>query len=337
MQTHLYRRGATYYWRRLVPTALQPVLGARDLGASLRTNIPDTARSRARQMDAAFDLALEEVERVVRSGQVLSDAVKSRFVRELRQEMIEKADDHRLMGDIRSPEQIEAAVAKALRLQKIAPELISRNDVQRGMAQADLLLAREGIQLDKSGIEYRRLARDILVGMVDAFGIIADQERGLPDKSDGFPPPTIIAGDEIDGIRTAEQIEQDRSNMRKPFSVHARAFKDEKVTTNRWGCDHCRDADAAYALFQELIGDKPMARYTPDEATDFVRLVTRLPVGVNQRHPFLAPPGQRMGAREANRLSPNTTAGEGCCCPQSDKRPALHSLTLIPLSQEHKI
>jgi hypothetical protein len=101
MQTHLYRRGAIYYWRRLVPIAFQPILGSRDLRASLQTNLPETARSRARQMDAAFDLALEELEQIVRAGQVLPDAVKSRFVRELRQEIIDKADGRRLMaGDL---------------------------------------------------------------------------------------------------------------------------------------------------------------------------------------------------------------------------------------------
>ena len=63
MQSHLYRRDATYYWRRLVPKNYHQILGARDLGASLRTNIPEAARSRASQMDAAFDLALGELGR----------------------------------------------------------------------------------------------------------------------------------------------------------------------------------------------------------------------------------------------------------------------------------
>jgi hypothetical protein len=174
MQTHLYRRGATYYWRRLVPTALQPILGARDLRASLRTNIPETARSRARQMDAAFDLALEGMEQIVRSGQVLSEATKNFLVRDLRQEIIGRADDRRLMAGIRSPADMEAAVAKALRAQTAVRELIKRNDLERGKIEADRLLAREGIQLDRSSLEFHQLAKGLLVGMVDALGIVAD-------------------------------------------------------------------------------------------------------------------------------------------------------------------
>jgi thiamine pyrophosphate-dependent acetolactate synthase large subunit-like protein len=40
------------FWRRLVPTALQPIPGARDLRASLQTNIPETA-----SVNATEDLA----------------------------------------------------------------------------------------------------------------------------------------------------------------------------------------------------------------------------------------------------------------------------------------
>src|SRR5690349_16197188 len=135
MQSHLHRRGAAYYWRRLVPKAYRQILGARDLRASLRTNVPETARSRAIQMDAAFDLALKELEQIVRSGQVVSEAVKSRLVRELRQEIIEKAEEHRLMAGIRTPEDIEVAVAKALKLRDTLRNLLARNDLSRGMIQ----------------------------------------------------------------------------------------------------------------------------------------------------------------------------------------------------------
>jgi hypothetical protein len=218
MQTHLYRRGATYYWRRLVPTAFQAILGARDLRASLRTNIPETARSRASQMDAAFDLALGELEQIVRSGQVLSDAVKSRLVRELRQAIIDQAEDHRLTAGIRSPAEVEAAVAKALMQQKNIRQLLATTDLARGKVEADQLLAREGLQLDGTSPEYRRFARDVLVGMADAFGIISDHEQGIFYDLDGPRPVRVAISDQSDGIRTSEQIRDDNANMKAPFA-----------------------------------------------------------------------------------------------------------------------
>jgi hypothetical protein len=184
MQTHLYRRGAIYYWRRLVPTALQPVLGVRDLRAALRTNIPETARSRASQLDAAFDLAVEAVKRIVRSGQVVPDTVKNGFVRELFREIIEGAHVNRAMGGDRTPGAIEAAIAKAPRLQKTVISLIKANDLERGKVQADRFLVREHIQLDKNSLEYHQLARDLLVGMRDAFGVVADHEQGVGPELD---------------------------------------------------------------------------------------------------------------------------------------------------------
>lgn len=156
MQTHLYRRAATDYWRRLVPTTYHPILGSRDLRASLRTNLPETARSRARRMDAALDLALRELEKVMRAGQVLSEAQKSAIVREIRRTIIEHAEDQRLAAGIRVPEEIEAAVAKALRLPKSVRDLIARNDFDRGGLKLDPMLARDGISLDKQGPEYHR-------------------------------------------------------------------------------------------------------------------------------------------------------------------------------------
>jgi integrase len=287
MQTHLYRRGAIYYWRRLVPTAFQPILGARDLRASLRTNLPETARSRASRMDAAFDLALEELEQIVRSGQVLPEAVKSRLVRELRQEIIGRADGRRLMAGVRSPQEVDAAVAKALKAQIAVQGLLARNDLARGKAEADRLLTRDGVRLDTSGLEYHQLARDLLVGMSDAFGVVADHEQGLGLTLDSSLPTNAPASSQSNGILTDDQIREDEANRRAPFSVHAQAFLAEKEGPQGWSTGQVDDAMKAFKLFQEFVGDKPIAHYTRADTTFFVNQLARMPVGVGQRHPYI--------------------------------------------------
>jgi hypothetical protein len=294
MQTHLYRRGATYYWRRLVPTALQPILGDRDLRASLRTNLPETARSRARQMDAAFDLALKELEQVVRAGQLVPEAVKSRLVRELRQEIIEKAEDARLTAGFRTPEEIEAAVAKALRLQNAVRGLLSSNDLARGQIEADRLLAREGVQLDRTSPEFRRFAKDVLAGMADAFGIISDNEQGIEYNPDGPRPVRIAISDQSDGIRTKEQVQADNANMRAPFSVHAKALVASKQASQDWSTGHVNDAEKSFELWTTIVGDKSIGRCEKANAVFFVAELSRIPVGVGQRHPY-----KDMSATEA--------------------------------------
>jgi Domain of unknown function (DUF6538) len=286
MQTHLYRRGAIYYWRRLVPTAFQPILGARDLRASLQTNIPETARSLARQIDAAFDLALEELEQIVRSGQVLSDAVKSRFVRELRQEIIETADANRLMGGRRTSDKIEAAVAIALNRQMTTESLIKTNDLEQGKIHADRLLAAEGVRLDTNGLEYHQLARDLLRSMADAFGIVAGHEEGLGPELDSSLLRDAPAKVTSDGIRTADQVRDDEANMRELFSVHAKALVASKRASQDWSTGHVDDAEKSFELWNKIVGDKSIAQYEKANAVFFVTQLSRMPVGVGQRHPY---------------------------------------------------
>jgi integrase len=90
-----------------------------------------------------------------------------------------------------------------------------------------------------------------------------------------------------DGIRTPEQLQQDRAHASAPFSAHAQALHDAKTAAGKWGWDQCSDSAAAHRLFIEFVGDKPAIQYGSDDAIKFLRLLQRMPVGVNQRKPYI--------------------------------------------------
>jgi hypothetical protein len=55
MAVHIFRRDATYYWRRRTPRALAIFMGRPHVFMSLRTTSPVTARRLATQLDAILE------------------------------------------------------------------------------------------------------------------------------------------------------------------------------------------------------------------------------------------------------------------------------------------
>ncbi|MDO8399081.1 MAG: hypothetical protein Q7T45_14805 [Bradyrhizobium sp.] len=55
MAVHIFRREATYYWRRRTPRSLAICLGRPRLFMSLRTTSPVMARRLAAQLDAILE------------------------------------------------------------------------------------------------------------------------------------------------------------------------------------------------------------------------------------------------------------------------------------------
>ena len=179
-------------------------------------------------MDAAFDLAVEELESAVSSGQVIPEAVKSCLIREFREGIIRKASERRLMSGKRSAEAVDAAVAKALNAQRTVRDLLKSNDLERGKIEADRILAREGIQLDKSGLEYHSLAGDLLGALVLALDIIADQEQGIPYDPEA---PRLIKvpapSEQVIGNLRREQVQEDNTLSCKVAAGKARFHQNE--------------------------------------------------------------------------------------------------------------
>ena len=61
LQTHLLRRGSTYYFRAKVPVDLQPDLGKREEKYSLKTKDPAEAKRLAHRASVEFDEKCERI------------------------------------------------------------------------------------------------------------------------------------------------------------------------------------------------------------------------------------------------------------------------------------
>jgi acetyl-CoA carboxylase carboxyltransferase component len=73
MAVHIFRREATYYWRRRTPRALAICLGRPHLFMSLRTTSPVMARRLATQLDAILEDAAMLAEDIPRDPRVQFD------------------------------------------------------------------------------------------------------------------------------------------------------------------------------------------------------------------------------------------------------------------------
>lgn len=310
-QTHLYRRGATYYWRRLIPVRFIPVFGARDLRLSLRTNIPAIARHRIPRLDAAFDALLTELGWIVANGQVITQETAQSITREVLLRVIQEADDRRLQAGRRGPTDIAAAVAAALEAQRGVQTALACNDLDQATGFIDPILARDGAILAKDNIEYLRLSRDVLVAVARAHGITAERENGnfTEIDSNGSAPSPLSSTPNFaaDLLYTREQYAYDGQLLGTPFSSHAAALVRKKLSANEWGWDQQRQSEIGHRLLIDLIGDKPISQYTSEDAGRFLALLFKLPVGVGQRHPFRdATPAEAIGL--ADRLQEERTA-----------------------------
>lgn len=190
MCTYLTKRGATYYFRRVVPTELRPVLnGKAEFMLSLRTKDRETAKRAIPDRTKETDRLLDEARAKLGVGAALAIPLPS--ARAMSEYEIEQADmaaqdeaERQARWDAREPlrRRLEAAFDKSTA--ELEPWEAAARDLLRD-ARRDLTIEQE-----------RRLARRVER---------AEQRRGIQPPPD-MPPSSEAAGEALTGVMLDTKI-----------------------------------------------------------------------------------------------------------------------------------
>jgi hypothetical protein len=193
LDTHLYRRGATYYWRRALPACPRfSKTGSVDLRISLRTHVLALARQRARRLSVALDAVLNLLSDVMQAGLIDTNKLRALLNPILAGEL-ERAEVARALSGERGPDEI-ARRAEA--------ELAAARSIENEIRHNRLDLARDvlarsvaaGLPIPKPGTdEHTVLARLVLRGLPAVHRTNADREQNpFDDDIADFLPSSIV-------------------------------------------------------------------------------------------------------------------------------------------------
>jgi len=189
----VFRRNNVFWWRRRFPQELRRVVARRDLRVSLRTHLPDTARSRAVRLRAATDAVFEGVLAAMAAGRELDEAEIDALVRDAVERELAAAERERELGPPRDADGVAASVqAIRARRERLHQQLQQRQYREvEPVVQDTLSAAGHGHAPDSpSGrMLRRRTTRQLAAALVD-------EEK----REQGIYPEDLPAGSADDPV-----------------------------------------------------------------------------------------------------------------------------------------
>jgi integrase len=292
-QKHLYRRDATYWWRRRIPNSLVALFGRSEVRFSLRTHIPSVARHLAARMQVLTDVVFTELEQALVEGLVLTEAHMNAILRGLVAEELTRAERARALAPPRTAAEADAAVAlenqpaaalrEGLRLRRL--------DGVRPVLRATL--ARAGVSLNPATDDYKVLQRLAAIELIGVHRISQQREQGIY-KAEGPPPlpsvteistpaltyPQAKSADEVRAPKETTDSTAPNRRKRILFSEGMDQLVNEKIKDNpSWERNMARKYKATKRLFIEASGDVYIDEISTEMVEKFRDLVRHLPEG----------------------------------------------------------
>lgn len=184
LDTHLYRRGATYYWRRALPASACRLIsksGGVDLRISLRTQLLAVARQRARRVSAASDVVLSSLSEIMHAGQSAASTLS--FVRgalaAVVDQCLEEAEFARATMGMRGPEQIAARVRHELQRAEGLERALAVNDLAEAGPLIEIAESLGHRSPDPGTGEWAYFARKLMGEMISVHRTNALREQGI--------------------------------------------------------------------------------------------------------------------------------------------------------------
>ena len=279
---HLYRRRATYWWRRRVPAGLSQ-LGLRRVARSLRTTDPALARRRCRACSAAYDRAIlqlmlrpsptrEDLQRVLDDifHRILQDGERTRAERDPGPPpwTPEPQTDPRYEG--LEPEEWDAVPYPPDQWTQDWRNAVMCNAQEDVRPLVEDALSARQLALPPDSAAWRRLCRLSLVVAARAYEINARREWG--DYSDGWPASADVPVQELPGAAGSTAANPRPANpppQRNPSGSTAEAtlllsesFAEFFASQSSWSAKYRKQADVAVLKFVSLMGDLPVSQIT---------------------------------------------------------------------------
>lgn len=298
---HLYRRGATFWWRRRIPRNVQTAFTRHELAVSLRTHIPSDARVRAARLRVATDALFDGVRQAMALGLTLSKAQMDAIILDLIRHEIEAAEHARALSPPRTPEEAEAAAARARALRAALQDGLRLHRLDEVRGPLDAALARLQIPLAPDTPDYRFLQRQAAWGLTTVANVNERREAGIYEDDAFFtiPPapmprtagtaaPTVPAAAPAPMAvvigpapgPTAMVTAADAEPPATPPMTIGQAFDGliaAKSKSPSWVTNMQRKVEASRRLIIEAIGDKPLTEIRRADVSAFRDLIERLP------------------------------------------------------------
>ncbi len=301
--THVYRRGAAYWWRRRIPIALVDFFPARELRVSLRTHLRRDAAHRAARLRLATDVAFDELERCAVLGMRLTPQGMKAIVDELVRGELEFAERARALMPPRTPEDVAAAVAEEERRKAAVERSLALCQYDAALAPLAAALARAGAPVAPESDDYRLLLRLAARGLAQVHRVNAQREQGIYEEDGpGFasapvgpaavalPPaasPAVVAfGAGLPQGSASPPPSSPATAAATPpapaaagirLSEAAKILIEERSKIPSWRSNMRRKYEVSVRLFIEAFGDLPLVAITKAMVEEFRELVRRLP------------------------------------------------------------
>lgn len=281
---NVFRRGATYYWRKRVPGALRFLLGLEYLIRSLETRSPEEARRRARIWTARVEALFDMVRQLESLPTVEFRKLAQAYVF-ARAEGIDRMIGEEPLG----PFELDYLVKDMAKWAKSARRAHAMNDVRppdrRHMHE---FLQAMGIEAKEGGDPYRHMQRLCLDAEAKAVDVIHKRLLGepvdLPSSPEGIQVPESLLDKWGHISRPANVTVKEtpvatpkptKAAEGRPFSV---VFADFLAERERSKAKKTNNQDGqTVKLVIGLLGDRQLDDYETRELASFQTTLMRLP------------------------------------------------------------
>jgi hypothetical protein len=264
MALHLRRRDSGFHLRVIVPLAIRPALGCREIIRALpgdRKHASRISRIVAAWLSHLFDR--------VRLGKVEMDeagisAVVDRWVREA----LEEDAEERLRRPPMDPDDVADAIEIAKDLRCDYARALGASDWSEARRDADELAAEAGIA--KGSREYRLLCRELLRGYVTLLSTEIARYQG--DDAE-LPGRYVSTNETLPEAHSGHVPRAEGPSLRSAVE----SYLSDRPTRGSWTPKTAEAFRAACGLLVEIVGNKPVGALSFEDASAFVATLRRVP------------------------------------------------------------
>jgi integrase len=266
--SHLYRRGAAYWFRRRVPTDLLKVLGKAEWKESLGTKNLEDAKRLCRERGVATDQEIKVAR--ARAAAEVFPPLTPQEARALADEQLARwlmnDEEARISGGVRA----QAQAARALEAEGSDSRVaLAEGDWTREIKATEAALQGIGRWYARSDPSFRLLAFEMLKARVRKYDGIERRQRGEIVEA---PPVTVVPQAVPGGVSLGQLIDAYREERVKRYGDEA---------TNR------KYAHVFRALEEGLGRDRPIRSITRADCRALRDLLAGMPTHMAKRYPGL--------------------------------------------------
>lgn len=310
--SYLVKHNHIFYFRIAVPTNLRPLLRKTEYRFSLKTAFLKKARRKSTFMGWTANRIFKELQQGTgRMAELTDQQIRDWVETELRQWLSD--EEERMLfrsrpwteADWRWHEENVGAALSELQ------DLLYSGDYLKMNKTADWILEKQGVQLDKDSLEYRKLCREILEADVRSCEIQLSRYDGryldeyysrqrATDQSQQTQQPISPVTQSIP--------QADQGLM---LSEAVKVYVGEKIDLGQWQQSTVMDNTPILNLFVDIAGDRPISRLTAEHVRDYRAKVMKLPKNMNKVPKYRDLPLYRIVAieiPERDRISSTTVS-----------------------------